>query len=154
MNWITIQDQPFDAPEASALRTALRADLDTRFGGDTEPGVKPTASDITVFLVARHGPTGPALGCGALRALDGTTAEVKRMYVVPAARGRGVGRRLLLALEARARDLGLRRLVLEMGIGRQPEALALYTRGGFAPTPCWGAYAESGTSQCLERLLD
>jgi GNAT superfamily N-acetyltransferase len=75
------------------------------------------------------------------------------MYVVPEARGRGVGRLLLEALESRARELGFRRLVLETGT-EQPEALALYLRSGFSATPCWGAYAHSSTSRCFGRPLD
>ncbi len=153
MDRLTIGDEPFDSPDAAALRTALRADLDDRHGGDLEPGPRPSAADVTVFLVARDGPGGPALGCGALRAVDGGTVEIKRMYVVPEARGRGIGARVLEALAQRAHALGFRRLALETGAWGQPEALALYTRAGFTPTPCWGAYAGSPTSLCLERHL-
>src|SRR5438309_263429 len=66
-----------------------------------------------VFLVVYHG--GTPVGCGALRVLDGdengdgvVTAELKRMYVTPLARGAGLGRRLVAALEAEARRLGVR----------------------------------------------
>ena len=67
------------------------------------------------FLVAREGDR--AVGCGAIRLLDSTTAEAKRMYVEPDHRGRGIGQAVLAGLEAAARQLGVRRLV-----GRPPQA--------------------------------
>ncbi len=102
------------------------------------------------FLVARH--NGRPVGCGAIRMNDGTTAEVKRMYVELDQRGRGVGRAVLASLEATARELGARRLVLETGI-HSPEALALYRGAGFTQIDCWGEYATSPTSVCLEKKL-
>jgi GNAT superfamily N-acetyltransferase len=93
------------------------------------------------------------LGCGALRIIDPQTAELKRMYVSPAARGRGLGRRLVAALEHEARALGVRRLVLETGV-RQEAALALYRATGFRPIPLFGEYRRSPeTSICLGKEL-
>jgi putative acetyltransferase len=88
------------------------------------------------FFVARVG--GMALGCGALRALDARCGELKRMYVAPEARGLGLGRAILEAIERRARALGLVELKLETGPA-QPEALALYRAAGFRPC---GAFAD------------
>jgi putative acetyltransferase len=93
------------------------------------------------------------VGCGALRLLDAETAELKRMYVAPASRGTGLGRRLVAALEAEARKLGVRRLVLETGV-RQAAALALYRATGFRPVPLYGEYCLSPeTSLCLGKEL-
>jgi putative acetyltransferase len=82
---------------------------------------------------------GDPVGCGGLRRIESGVAEIKRMYVVPGARSRGIGRQILNALEAEARRLGVRRLVLETG-PRQPEAIALYRRAGFSPIPLFGEY--------------
>lgn len=96
---------------------------------------------------------GTPVGCGALRLMDGETGELKRMYVSPAARGKGLGRRLVDALEAEARRLGARRLVLETGT-RQLAALALYRATGFHPIPLYGEYLSSPeTSVCLGKEL-
>jgi GNAT superfamily N-acetyltransferase len=85
--------------------------------------------------------------------LDAETAELKRMYVAPTVRGRGLGRRLVAALEAEARALGVRRLVLETGV-RQAAALALYRATGFRPIPLYGEYRLSPeTSVCLGKGL-
>jgi GNAT superfamily N-acetyltransferase len=103
------------------------------------------------FLVVYQGET--PVGCGAVRLLDAETAELKRMYVAPTARGRGLGRRLVAALEAEARALGVRRLVLETGV-RQAAALALYRATGFRPIPLYGEYRLSPeTSVCLGKGL-
>ena len=77
-----------------------------------------------------------AVGCGAVRQLDETTAELLRMYVLPSARGHGMGKLLLRALEAEAVDLGATRVVLEAG-DRQPDALGLYQSHGYTRTAAW-----------------
>src|SRR4051794_34610409 len=81
-----------------------------------------------VFLTARL--DGRAVGCGAFVNQAGEYAEIKRMFVLPEARGLKVGRRLLEDLERRARAVGLRLARLETGV-RQPEALRLYERAGY-----------------------
>ena len=106
-------------------------------------------------MLVAYGDAGTALGCGALRALDSDAAELKRMYVVPDARGRGVATALLAALEGVARDRGWATLRLETG-PRQPEAIALYTRAGYRPIEAFGAYAgapEAGDSVFYERRI-
>ena len=79
------------------------------------------------------------MGCGGIRLLDPETAEVKRMYTDPSARGRGVARGILSALEDAARALGCRRAVLETG-PVQEAALALYRSAGYVDVPPFGAY--------------
>lgn len=79
-----------------------------------------------------------AVGCGAVRRLDDTTAELLRMYVLPSARGEGVGKTLLSALEAEAGDLGATSVKLEAG-DRQPDAIGLYTSHGYGPIEAWSA---------------
>jgi GNAT superfamily N-acetyltransferase len=74
------------------------------------------------------------------------------MYVVPEARGRGLGRRLLEELEAAARGLGYTSLVLETG-DRQPEALGLYASAGFERIPCYPPYDSRELSLCFEKRL-
>ncbi len=80
------------------------------------------------FLVARDG-SGRAVATGAL-ALYGAWAELKRMWVVPKARGRGASKAILTALEAKARSEYVRTLRLETGVEIHA-ALGLYTRAGF-----------------------
>ena len=103
-----------------------------------------------IFLVIRE--DGRALACGGVARVDETRGELKRMYVVPEARGRGLGRRLLEDLEAQARVLGYAALVLETGV-QQTEALGLYASSGYEPIPCYGVYATRAISRCFEKRL-
>ncbi|MDQ0743209.1 GNAT superfamily N-acetyltransferase [Clavibacter sp. B3I6] len=152
----TIAEVPWDDEDATLLRAAQRTELDARYGGDTEPGTKPTAADMAVFLVARDA-HGTPLGCGGIRLLDDRGdgrpwAELKRMYVVPPARGTGVATALLRALEEAARGLGVVDLVLETG-DAQPDAMRFYRREGWAEIPRFGAYADSEESRCYGLTL-
>lgn len=80
------------------------------------------------------------------------TAELKRMYVVPGARRRGLARGVLAHLERSAAAEGADAMVLETGV-EQPEALALYAQSGYVPVPKFGHYAASPKSRCLGKRL-
>src|SRR5205085_6982300 len=94
----------------------------------------------------------PGAGCVALRPLDAPTAEIKRLYVRPAARGSGLGRTLAEAAVARARELGFSRVVLDTIAERMVPAVKLYRSMGFRETP---PYAEAPTpgALCIELAL-
>lgn len=148
---VTVHVADWADPAGVELRAAQRIDIDSRYGADTEPGVKPTAADITVFLIARAA-GGRAIGCGALRRLDDGAAEIKRMFVHADARGLGVGRLLLAELERHALWNGWPVLRLETG-PRQPEAVGLYESAGYRRIPSFGHYEGSAESLCYERVL-
>lgn len=101
---------------------------------DARVGIEPAQyrPPAGAFVVA-YADGGPA-GCGGLRRWDERIAEVKRMYVVPAARGAGLGRLLLARLELQAGRLGYTTTRLDTG-GRQPEALAIYRAAGYREIP-------------------
>ena len=145
-----------EVPAASQEATRLMAELDAEIGR-RYPGVEPHglhAQDFddprTVFLIARVG--GEAVACGAIRGLEPGVAEIKRMFVQDSARGRGVGRRILVALESRARAAGHTVLRLETG-DKQPEAIALYTSAGFVAIETFGEYTGNDFSRCFEKKL-
>jgi GNAT superfamily N-acetyltransferase len=142
----------WDDPDVQRLAAAQQAELRARYEGGQEPGTPPSAADVAVVLVARDA-AGAAVGCGALRPLGDDVAEIKRMYVVPAARGRGVSKLVLAGLEAAARDRGWTTLRLETG-PRQPEAVALYEGAGYRPIAAFGPYADHADSLFYERVLD
>ncbi len=144
----------WDDADVRRLTAAQQVELRARYDGDGEPGTPPSAADVSVVLVARDA-DGTAIGCGALRALGDGVAEVKRMYVVPAARGRGVSKLLLAGLEDAARSRGWATLRLETG-PRQPEAIALYEGAGYRAIPAFGAYVDAPDAGCslyYERVL-
>jgi putative acetyltransferase len=102
------------------------------------------------FLVARNA-AGHAVATGAL-ALFGSWAELKRMWVVPAARGRGVSKAVLAALEATARAEQVIVLRLETGVENHA-ALALYERAGFARCDPFGDYKPDPLSVFMQKTL-
>ena len=106
-------------------------------------------ADVT-FIVARI--DGRAMGCGAVVDSGEGWAEIKRMFVSPAARGRRLGRRLLEKLEAIAGERGATKLRLETG-GRQPEALALYASSGFVEIGPFGKYGLDPFSIFMEKPI-
>jgi GNAT superfamily N-acetyltransferase len=150
----SITAEPFDSDDARRLVEALDAYLaelyppEQRFGPNLKAEHLETGRGT--FLVARDGDR--AIGCGAIRLLDQTTAEVKRMYVEPDRQGKGVGWVVLTSLEAAARQLGVRRLILETGV-HQTAAISLYRRAGFTQIECWGEYGSSPSSICFEKNL-
>jgi len=95
---------------------------------------------------------GEAVGCGALKPSGYGAFEVKRVYVRPDWRGKGLAKRVMHALALRARSLGGRRLVLETG-SRQAAAIALYEGLGFARIPNFGEYAGNENSLCMAKDL-
>lgn len=152
MGW-RIEVRPWDDPDGVDLRARQRAELDARYGvEDHEPGPPPSAADVAVFVVAVDDATGQALGCGALRPLSPGSAEIKRMYVDPAARGTGLATALLRTLERTAVDRGWTTLRLETGTA-QPEAIRFYQREGYRQIPLFGNYVGSPISVCYERVI-
>ena len=104
-----------------------------------------------IFLVLRDDDE-RAVACGGIARFDQARGELKRMYVVPELRGRGLGRRLLVELEQAARGLGYRGIVLETG-DLQPEALGLYEASGYERIPCYPPYDSRALSLCFEKSL-
>ena len=147
-----VVSSPHD-PDSAALILELNELLDDLYHPDENHfrlDAAEVAGDRGIFILARV--DGRPTGCGALRLTEDGRSEVKRMYVRPAAQGRGVGRMILNRLEDEARRLGATGMLLEMG-NRQPEARALYESVGFAPLPCWGEYLATPGSVCLGKDL-
>lgn len=152
---IDIRRADLTSDAARSLIAELNAELTGMYPepGATHFGLDPAqvAEGHGAFVVIHRG--GVPVGCGAVRRIDSETAELKRMYVSPSLRGTGLGRRLVAALEAEARTLGVRRLVLETGT-RQLAAIALYRATGFQAIPLYGEYIRSPeTSVCMGKDL-
>jgi putative acetyltransferase len=151
---LAIRPEALGSAAARLLIAALNAELAALYPEPGSTHFKLDAADIApangVFLVGYLNTE--AVACGAIRRIETGVAEVKRMYVAPDARGRGLSGAMLAALEAQARALGLTRLVLETGT-RQPAALALYRRAGFKSIACFGAYVGSDLSVCMAKDL-
>ena len=148
---LTVAPEDPQGEVAARLLANLCAELGERYGRPPSPFTTDEAAAPRAGLgVARR--NGEPVGCGALRCIDAATVEVKRMYVAPAARRRGVARVLLLALERLAAQHGYKRVILETG-DRQPEAMALYPACGYRRTANYGRYVGRTDATCFEKLL-
>jgi GNAT superfamily N-acetyltransferase len=151
---IEIRPEPFGSPITQAMADAQQAELTERHHGSPGSGAMPSPEYFQppdgTFLVAFL--DGEPAGCGGVGRLDETVGEIRRMYVVPAHRGKCLGRAILEALEHAARELGYATLRLETG-NEAAEALGLYTASGYVPTPCWGPFVTDPKSRCFEKQL-
>jgi len=146
-------------PDALVLIEAVQEEYVVRYGGRDDTPLDPAMFDPPrgSFFVGREG--GTPVASGAWRRRDdvevfGTseTAEIKRMYVVPAARGAGHARAMLRHLELTAREAGAAAMVLETGLA-QPEAIGLYESAGYTPVRPFGHYRWSPSVRCYGKPL-
>ncbi|MEL6196412.1 MAG: GNAT family N-acetyltransferase [Pseudomonadota bacterium] len=146
-----ILDRSVDHADALAMIAGSEAELSGIYRPEHRNAFSPQElidAGVT-FLVCYH--DGRPVGCGGVAPLDGY-AELKRIYVADALRGRGVGARIVAALEDRARAAGFRLMCLETGLA-SPDALALYEKLGYRHRGAFGSYVENGSSVFMERAL-
>ncbi|MDN5894095.1 MAG: GNAT family N-acetyltransferase [Nocardioides sp.] len=149
----------FGHPDALKLIEEVQAEYVARYGSpDDTPLDKvmfepPDGSFFVVHLDGAPVATGAWRRRVDVPAFAGTpTAEIKRMYVVPSARGLGVARRVLAHLEVTAVTAGHEALILETGL-RQPEAIGLYESSGYLPIEGFGHYKDEPLSRCFAKRL-
>jgi ribosomal protein S18 acetylase RimI-like enzyme len=150
---------PITHPDAATLVEQVQEEYVVRYGSRDETPLEPAyfAPPDGAFFVGYL--EGRAVASGAWRrrddvVVDGTssTAEIKRMYVAPSARRRGLARAMLAHLEQTARASGAEAMVLETGLA-QPEAIALYESAGYTPIPGFGFYKDAPLARCFARRL-
>lgn len=156
---LLIERLPITHPDAQLLVEEVQQEYVARYGGrDRSPLA---ASELEppsgAFYVAYRG--GAPVATGAWRFRDDVSrldsarpAEIKRMYVAPAARRQGLARRMLEHLEGAARAAGADAMILETGTA-QPEAIALYVAAGYEPVEPFGLYRDSPRNRCYGRRL-
>ncbi len=156
---LDLRSTGYDHPDAAVLTAAVQQEYVRRYGEadltemHPEHFVPPAGTFVVAYL------DGEPVACGGWRAkeasaegLRDTDAELKRMFVLPQARGRGLARAVLRHLENAAAEAGRTRVVLETGT-EQPEAIALYTSEGYLPIAKFGYYRDSPQSVCLGKEL-
>jgi len=157
---LELRPTPFDHPDAVRLIGEIQQVYRERYGNADATPVEPVefAAPYGYFVVGYV--DGTAVACGGWRARNGGTdpglhdgdAEIKRMYVAVAHRGRGFARVVLAELERTAAAAGRRRAVLETGV-RQPEAIALYTSAGYVPVTKFGVSRDKAGCRCFAKPL-
>lgn len=136
---------PYDDPVAQELVEQVQQEYVARYGGRDEAVVEPGEFLPPQGLFVAAEIDGDPIGSGAWRTIGGDVAEIKaaeikRVYVAPAFRRRGIAQRIVAVLESSAAEAGCRSVVLNTG-DRQPEALALYEQLGYGPVAGYGVYA-------------
>ncbi|MGY2134794.1 GNAT family N-acetyltransferase [Hymenobacter sp. HD11105] len=140
-----------DNPDFRSLVRLLDQDLLVRDGAEQEfYGQFNKLDNIKHAVVAYEG-TEP-VACGAIKEFSPDLMEVKRMFVHPAYRGKGIAQAVLSELERWAKELNYTGCVLETG-KRQPEAIRLYHKSGYAFIPNYGQYIGVENSVCMQKQL-
>ena len=133
------------------LVTLLDAELQVRDGEEHTFYAQFNKIDSLREVVVAYLQESP-VGCGAIKAYAGRTAEVKRMFVKAENRGKGIAGKILSELEAWAKELNFDECILETGF-KQPEAIALYKKAGYEVIPNYGQYIGVGNSVCMQKRI-
>lgn len=156
---VRIEIVPYDHPDAQGLIEEVQQEYVVRYGEEdvTPVQVEDFQPPRGLFLLGYL--DGVAIASGGWRmrdadepGFDDGDVELKRMYVVPSARGRGWARVMLAELEGAAVRAGRKRILLETG-SRQPEAIALYRSAGYSEIAKFGAYKDDPESECFAKLM-
>ncbi len=158
---IQLRAVSYDHPDAVKLNDQVQIEYQERYEGEgDETFLDPAMFDPPkgLYLLAYDASDTP-VASGGWRSHEANDegyadgdAELKRMYVVPEARGLGLARRILTVLEEDARAAGRTRMVLETG-DQQPEAIALYLSSGYAASAKFGHYRFHDSSRCMTKPL-
>ncbi|WP_320018420.1 GNAT family N-acetyltransferase [Labilibaculum manganireducens] len=127
----------------------LDADLEIRDGEDHAFYSQFNKLDHIKYVVLAYD-KGEPVGCGAIKEYEPNIMEIKRMFVLPEYRGRGVASKVLKELENWTRELLFEKCILETGV-KQPEAIGLYQKNGYHFIPNYGQYAGVKESVCFEK---
>ena len=149
---ITIKRTNSEDEQFQEMVYLLDLDLHARYPTEQQEFVKfnkITGIDTAVLALV----DGEPVGCGCLRPYDSQTIELKRMYVKPAHRGKGIAPAILRELELWAAGLGFQTIILETGRVGQPEAVGLYTKFGYKEIPNYPPYEHMPQSICMQKTL-
>ena len=148
---MTIYRTDSNNPDFRILVKLLDEDLRFRDGNEHAFYTQFNKIDKIKYAVIAY-QNAQALGIGALRQYEADCMEVKRMFVLPEHRGTGIAQAILSALELWAKELGFSTCILETG-KKQPEAIGLYQKSGYAIIPNYGQYVNVENSVCMAKKL-
>lgn len=151
MNPIRIERTTSENEQFRKLVADLDHDLAKKNGDANDFFAQFNKIDLIRNVVVAYEDNQP-VGCGAIKEYDSATMEVKRMFVPPEKRGKGIASHVLQELEKWAKELGYKKCILETG-DKMPEAIQLYRKNNYQTIPNYGQYAEVETSICFEKTL-
>ena len=129
----------------------LNTELKKRDGGDHAFYAQFSKTDQVKYVVLAY-ENDEAIGCGGLKVYGPKSIEIKRMFVSPEYRGRGISKEILSELEKWAIELSYEKCLLETG-KRQFEAVGLYKKCGYKLIPNYGPYVNVENSLCFEKII-
>lgn len=138
-------------PHFVELVKHLDADLAEKDGDEHSFFAQFNGLDKIKFVVLAYA-HGKPLGCGAIKEYEPGTMEIKRMFVSPESRGKGIATKILLELERWVAEQCYASCILETG-KKQTEAIGLYKKNGYTLIPNYGQYADVESSVCFEKQL-
>lgn len=133
------------------LVTLLDATLKILDGEEHEFYAQYNKSDSIKNVIVSYDKNQP-VGCGAFKFNEEGKVEIKRMFVMPNARGQGIAKKILVELEQWAAELGFSTCVLETGV-KQVEAIGLYQQAGYVIIPNYGQYQGVANSLCMQKSI-
>lgn len=148
---ITIKRTNSDEIDFQNLVRELDKELAIRDGDEHAFYAQYNKIDAIKYVVVAY-ENDVAAGCGAIKAFDENSMEVKRMFVPLEYRGKGIASIVLAKLEKWTAELGYRKCVLETGL-KQLEAIALYKKNGYLQIPNYGQYIGIDNSICFEKVI-
>jgi GNAT superfamily N-acetyltransferase len=148
---VTLKRTNSKNPDFKALVKLLDADLKIRDGDDHDFYAQFNSIDKLPFVVLAFSKNIP-IGCGAIKAYNSSSMEIKRMFVTPNERGKGTASKILKELEKWAAEQNYTACLLETGL-RQPEAIGLYKKNGYISIPNYGQYKAIANSVCFFKKL-
>lgn len=148
---ITIRRTDSSNKDFIELVKQLDADLEIR-DGDDHPFYDQFNKIDKIKYVAIAYDHDNAVACGALKEFSPGTMEIKRMFTLPVARGKGYASAILKELETWAGEMNYNKCILETGI-KQPEAIRLYQKNNYQQIPNFGPYSGVANSVCFEKFV-
>lgn len=152
MNSLKIKRTTSEHEDFRKLVAELDKDLAVKNGEANDFFVQFNKIDLIRNVVVAYEEDEP-VGCGAIKAYDTTTMEVKRMFVPADKRGKGIASMVLQELEEWAKELGYEKCILETG-NKMSDAISLYKKNNYNVIPNYGQYADIADSICFEKVLN
>lgn len=147
----TFERTTSDNEDFKSLVVLLDADLRIRDGEEHAFYAQFNKIDMIKNVIVCYNDKTP-IGCGAFKEYDKQKVEIKRMFVVPEYRGKGIGLKILNELELWAAALNFAECILETG-KKQPEAISLYQKAGYETIKNYGQYENVENSVCMKKVL-
>lgn len=147
----TIKRTNSDNPDFQKLVLELDKDLAIKNGATNDFFTQYNKIDLIQHVVVAY-EAAQAVGCGAIKEYEKGVMEVKRMFVLPGSRGKGIAGKILAELQVWAKESGYSKCVLETG-DKMIEAIGLYKKNNFKIIPNYGQYATIASSICFEKEI-